>query len=274
MNKGDLLEKIIIDLEKIKQEKPLIHHLTNYVSANDSANITLSLGASPVMADNPAEVEEVIALAGALVLNIGTIGQGKEGGFFKAVRKANQLNIPVVLDPVGVGASSFRKKVVQELLEKNRIEVIKGNLAEIKSILEIPTKVRGVDSADESKDNQKIAQKMAETYRLISVITGEEDVISDGEEIITVKHGHPLMGQLTGTGCMTTSLIGCFLAVEGKPLIAATGGVLLMGLAGEKAAARASGPGSLRWRLQDEIYKIRGSRIKKLAEIGKINLHL
>ncbi|MTI61705.1 MAG: hydroxyethylthiazole kinase [Firmicutes bacterium] len=263
-----IVNKLIYEREKIREKKPLIHHITNYITANDSANITLSIGASPVMVDNPAEIKEIIQMADALVLNIGSLSPGQEEVCLKAVELANKRDVPVILDPVGAGAISIRKELVISLLSDYKINIIKGNLAEIKSIIDIPTSVKGVDSEDTMGGAGEAARELAWKYNTITVITGKQDFISDGKSIIIINNGVPILAMLTGTGCMTASLIGAFSAVEGGSLYAAAGGVLTMGIAGQLAARQSAGPGMLRYKLIDEVYHINENKYKKLAQIS------
>lgn len=267
MDYNKIVNKAICGREKIKEKKPLIHHITNYITANDSANITLSIGASPIMVDNPVEIEEIIEMADALVLNIGSLSPGQEGVCLKAVELANKRYVPVILDPVGAGAISIRKELVISLLSDYRINIIKGNLAEIKSIINMPTSVKGVDSEDTLGGDAEAARDLAWKYNTIAVITGKQDIISDGEGVVIIDNGDPSMSMVTGTGCMTASLIGAFSAVGQGDFYAAIGGVLTMGIAGQLAASQSTGPGMLRYKLMDEVYHINENKYKKLAKV-------
>ncbi len=260
MESTDIIDKVIEGRRLIKKKKPLIHHISNYVTANDSANIVLSIGASPVMADDINEIKEIIAMVNALVINIGTFKVIKKDIYLKAVELANKRNIPIVLDPVGAGSLSTRKEFILELLDNYKINIIKGNAAEIKSILNIPADVKGVDSEDISTNIIEAAGLLSGKYKTTVAVTGKKDIITDGKVKIAVKNGDPLLTFVTGTGCMTASLIGAFCATGMNDLCAAVGGVLTMGIAGELAAKKSVGPGSLRYHLMDEVYNIDGDK--------------
>ncbi|MTI54413.1 MAG: hydroxyethylthiazole kinase [Geosporobacter ferrireducens] len=222
--------------ETIKKDKPLIHHITNYVTVNDCANTVLALGGSPVMADDLAEVEEMVSLASALVMNVGTLNQRTIEAFVLAGKKANALGTPVVLDPVGVGATALRTQTVQRILEEVQLSVLRGNMSEIKSIYGQGGKTRGVDSIDDSlMGGREIALELAKRLNCVVVITGATDIVSDGEQVFYIENGHEMLSRVTGTGCMTTSLIGLCVGTKKNPFHAAIMGTAVMGLAGEKA---------------------------------------
>ncbi len=270
MESTNIIGKIIEGRRLIKEKRPLIHHITNYVTANDSANIALSIGASPVMADDIYEIKEVIGMANALVINIGTFEVIKKDIYLKAVELANKKNIPVVLDPVGAGAFSTRKEFILDLLDNYKINIIKGNAAEIKSIVNMPADVKGVDSEDISVNIIEAAGLLSGKYKTTVAVTGEKDIITDGKVIITVKNGDPLLAFVTGTGCMTASLIGAFCATDMNDLYAAVAGVLTMGIAGELAAKKSFGPGILRYLLMDEVYNINGNKYNDYHKIKSL----
>lgn len=262
-----IIKKVIDGRQKIKEMKPLVHHITNYVTATDLANITLCSGAYPVMVDNKDEIEDIIRVCDSLVLNIGTLSPEGSKLCFSAVELANRLNKSIILDPVGVGAINSRKELVQKLLEENSITIVKGNLAEIKSIINLPTRLKGVDSLDESGDFLKAAMMLARKHETIAVVTGERDVITNGREIVTIENGDSLLTSVTGAGCMTASLIGCFCGTGIEPFYAAIGGILTMTIAGELAAKGSNGPGMFHYRLMDEIYNVGPSEYNNLAKI-------
>lgn len=223
-------------LESIKINKPMVHHITNYVTANDCANIVLALGGSPVMAEDPREVEEVVSLSSALVLNTGTLNHFKIDSFILAGKKANSLGIPVILDPVGVGATKLRTQVVSRILEEVRISVLRGNMSEIKHIYGAGGITRGVDSTDNSRDGGKeVALSLANRLKAVVAITGELDIVSDGNKVYCIENGHRMLSRVTGTGCMTSSLIGLCCGGGAEPLKGAIFGIMIMGLSGERA---------------------------------------
>lgn len=258
-------------LEKIKREKPLVHHITNYVTVNDCANVTLALGGSPVMADDPKEVEEMVSIASALVLNIGTLNERTIESFIIAGKKANSLDVPVILDPVGVGATALRNKIVERILKEVKLSVLRGNMSEIKNIFGIEALTRGVDSIDDTLDGGvQIAVDLAKRLECTVVITGAVDIISDGEKVIYIKNGHSLLSRVTGTGCMSSSLIGVCCGTREDSLYGATLGIMIMGIAGEKAHERlkeCEGLGSFKVYLMDEISNFGMDDIKKRGKI-------
>lgn len=265
-----ILKKTARNLIKIKKEQPLVHHITNYVAANSQANITLSIGASPLMAEHPKEVKEILSLVNCLVINTGTITPGQLNLIIKCVGLAAEIGVSFVLDPVGVSCSKIRLNLVKEILNKYRPAVIKGNIAEIKTLAGKATTARGVDSLEEEGEIESIIKEFADNYDIITAVTGRVDYITDGETVISIENGSPLMKKVTGTGCMTGSLIAAFQSVETDPLLAAIGGVLTMALAGEKAASDNSGPGTLFTGLFDQVYWINERTIMNQSKL-KIN---
>lgn len=222
-------------LKNINTKKPLVLHLTNFVTINDCANMTLAIGASPIMSFEVSEAEELLSMSSALVLNIGTSTKESINNMLLVGKIANKLNVPIVLDPVGAGATTFRTNSIQKLLDELYISVIKGNLGEIKAISGLETKMKGVDSIDNDNNKETIAKNLANKYKNVIVISGKEDVVSDGRNTMIIKNGHPMLSNVTGTGCMTASLIGAFCGVTDDYLLAATSGILSMSLAGEYA---------------------------------------
>ncbi len=258
-------------LDAIRSKKPLIHHITNYVTVNDCANITICAGASPVMADSIDEVEDMTAIADALVLNIGTLSAPLIDSMIAAGKRANQKGIPVVLDPVGIGATKFRTDSVIRLLKEVKFTVIKGNAGEIGVLAGAQATVRGVDSGNLEGDRFEVTKRCAELTGSVVVMTGEVDIVSDGNTILTVSNGHSRMGALSGTGCMTASVIGAFCAVTENYLTAAACGVALMGLCGQKAAVYAKGPYSFREGLADEMSRLKSIEFAVDAKIKHVN---
>ena len=247
-------------LAEVKEKSPLVHHITNYVTVNDCANIVLAVGGSPVMADDEAEVAEMTAIASALVINLGTLNARTVKSMFLAGKKANQLGIPVVLDPVGVGATSFRTTTAEKLMQEIHLAVLRGNMSEIKSLAGIATKTRGVDAIDNGVDGPEIARSLAQRLHCSVAITGVQDIISDGIRTGYIDNGDRLLAKVTGTGCMATSLIGCYCGVTRDYYLAASAGIMTMGLAGEKAVANltpTAGIGSFKVGLFDAVYNLR-----------------
>jgi hydroxyethylthiazole kinase len=236
---------------------------------NYTANALLACGASPVMAHASEEVEEMVSLAGALVLNIGTLTPAWIEAMLKAGKRANALHIPVILDPVGAGATSLRTDSAKRLIEGLSIHVIRGNASEILSLArEIKgARPKGVDSVHTVDEAAEAAAALARDLRTTLAITGAVDLITNGERLCRVLNGHEMMGYVTGTGCTATAIIGAFLAVETNPLDAAATALSYFGLAGEKAATRATGPGSFQTALLDALYEMEPEELRAGAKI-------
>lgn len=260
-------------IQNIHIKKPLVHHITNYVTVNDCANITLAIGGSPIMADDANEVMDITALSNALIINIGTLTERTVESMLLAGKKANQQNIPVILDPVGVGASHFRNKVVEELMKQIRFSVIKGNASEIRFLAGGNSRSNGVDAASEDtqkkEETQQLAQSLAHKAQCVIAVTGATDIVTDGEKVVLLENGCPEMGLITGTGCMSTSLIAVFCASHGEQILHSTATALLsMGIAGEFAYKKTKliGTSSFRLAIIDEISQLNE---KKLVTYGK-----
>ena len=253
----DFTVRAALALEILRAKRPLIHHITNLVTINDSANAILSLGALPIMAHALEEVPQITSKAGALVLNTGTPTPGAFQAMLAAGKCANDLGIPVILDPVGGGSSSLRRQGVASLLENLTFTAIRGNLAEIQFIVHGHGDLVGVEAGGDLDLPGRIAlaKEGARSLGTIVAITGPRDVVAGSKETYLVVNGHPLLRRVTGTGCMATSVLAAFLAVEGGPLAAAAA-LAFYGLAGERAAQRAKGPGSLKTALFDELYNL------------------
>ena len=243
-------------LDRIKQQAPLIHNITNFVVMNSSANILLAVGASPVMAHSPDEVEEMTAMAGALVLNIGTLQADWVEVMILAGRAANAAGIPVILDPVGAGATRLRTDAVKRIMERCSISVLRGNASEILSLGSEEIKTKGVDSSlSLSEEIVPMAKAMARTLGCIIAISGEEDCITDGERVFRVGNGQPLMTRVTGIGCGLSALSGAFCAVDpATPLEAVTAAFAFYGRCADLAIASSDQPGSFFVAFLDRLY--------------------
>ncbi|MDX6452207.1 MAG: hydroxyethylthiazole kinase [Gaiellaceae bacterium] len=247
MNAGD-------SLRRLRETKPLVHQITNYVVMNETANATLALGALPVMAHAREEVEEMAAIAGALVLNIGTLSPHWVDAMLLAGRVANERGTPVVLDPVGAGATTYRTETAKRILDAIDVTVLRGNAGEVATLVGVDAEVRGVESIAAGGDPAELARQAGKQLGLVASVTGVVDHVSDGETVISIANGHPLMAAITGTGCMSSALTGCFLAVNREaPLTAAAEALVAFGVAGENAAVGAKGPGSFHVSLYDEL---------------------
>lgn len=252
-------------LEKIRKEKPLVHNITNYVVMNFTANTLLAMGASPVMAHAPEEVEEMAGLARALVINIGTLSSPWIDSMVLAGLKANSLGVPVVFDPVGSGATSLRTRTSRMIVDKMKISVVRGNASEILSLASEGTITKGVDAVHSVEDAAEAAKMISGQINSVVAITGKVDLITDGEKVIRCRNGHQLMGCITGTGCAATASIAAFAAVTGDCLEAAAAGLAFFGLAGEIAAERAKAPGSFAAALVDALYEITPDELQSRA---------
>jgi hydroxyethylthiazole kinase len=240
-------------LQLIRERKPLIHQITNYVVMNETANATLALGALPVMAHAIEEVEEFAAVADAVVLNIGTLSTPWVDAMLLAGIVANQKGIPVVLDPVGAGATRFRTETSLRILDQVDVAVLCGNAAECASLVGIETKIRGVESQGVEGNLDELARAAALKFDVIASMSGPTDHISDGAHSVSVSNGHPMLASITGTGCMSSAITACFLSVSNSSFEGALAARVAFGVAGEDAAAKANGPGSFHVLLYDAI---------------------
>ena len=240
----------------VRTQSPLVHNITNYVVMNNSANALLAIGASPVMAHWVSEMEEMTAIAGTLVLNIGTLDDKWIDGMLTAGKAAMRRDTPIVLDPVGVGATSQRAEAAMKIIEHCRPTIIRGNASEIMALVDASVKSRGVDSSASSDDALESAKRLAVDTGAVVVISGATDYITNGTDVYTVEGGNPIMATVTGMGCTSTAIVGAFAAVVEDPMIAATAAMAVMSLAGERAAANARGNGSMQMHFLDELYNL------------------
>ena len=199
-------------LKAVRKENPLIHNITNYVVMNYTANALLAFGASPIMAHAIEEVEEIVSMARALVLNIGTLTKEWINSMILAGEKASQLGIPIILDPVGSGATAFRTDSVKRIINKCKIDVIRGNASEILSLCHQGANTKGVDTIHSVEDAMVPAKELAKELQTTICITGPVDLVTDGDRVVRVSNGHEMMSLVTGTGCTATAIIGAFLA--------------------------------------------------------------
>ena len=233
------------NLAAVRNQRPLVHNITNFVVMNYTANALLAMGASPVMAHAADEVEEMVALAGALVLNIGTLTAEWVESMIKAGRKASACKIPVVLDPVGSGATAFRTRSARRIIAETRPAVVRGNASEVLSLADASSKTRGVDSTHAVGQATAAARALASELGATLAITGPEDLVTDGTRVVRIANGHPLMGRVTGTGCAATVTIGAFLAVDPDPIGATATALAYFGLAGRGGRPARGRPGQL-----------------------------
>ena len=273
-------KKIIELLKSVKEKNPLVHHITNYVTVNDCANITLAIGGSPVMAEDINEVRDMVSLASSLVINIGTLNSKSVQSMLVAGKRANKLKIPVILDPVGAGATAYRTDTAKRIISEVKLAVIRGNLSEIKTLYGVHSKTKGVDSSDsisangsELKEEKEMAKALASKLNTVVAITGAVDIITDGKTLYCVENGHKIMAKVTGTGCMCTSLIGSYLGAGDNNLLAALSGVVSMGIAGETAFEgldkNNGGTGTLKVKILDAIYNLSKTEIIERSKINE-----
>jgi hydroxyethylthiazole kinase len=258
-------------LRELREQKPLVHQITNYVVMNETANATLALGALPVMAHAREEVEEMVALASALVLNIGTLSEQWIEAMILAGRAAGARGIPVVLDPVGAGATAYRTDTARRILDEVRVTVLRGNAGEVATLVGAEAEVRGVESIAAGIEAPELARQAALRLGLVASVTGPVDHVSDGERVLAVANGHPLLAAVTGTGCISSALTGCFLAAKpNEPLEAAAEALAALGVAAEDAAAGAGGPGTFHARLYDALAALDPDTLDGRARISEL----
>src|SRR2546422_5288980 len=237
-------EEVADLLARVRERRPLIHHITNFVTAGDVANVTLALGAAPVMTQAPEEVEEMASQAAALVLNIGTLTAQAVAAMTKAGHRANARGIPVILDPVGAGATAFRTAQARQCRAEVRRACVRCNAGEIAALGGRAGAVRGVDAAGVVGGLPDLARCLAREMRTAIAATGVEDLVTDGAATVRIANGHPLLARITGSGCMATAAVAAACAVEPVPLAAAVAGLVWFEVAAEAAAERASRPGA------------------------------
>ena len=254
-------------LQKVRREAPVVHHLTNWVTIYDCAQVVKTLGASPVMAHAPEEVAEMTQIASALVLNIGTLTVDLVEAMKTAAAGANRKGIPVILDVCGAGATALRDRKVFELLDEVSIAVIKGNASEIARVSGQKIRTRGVDAGEVTTDLPALAQALAVRRRATVVITGQTDIVANEKGVYRVKNGHVLMTSVVGTGCMAASVIGAFAAVEPDCRKAAACALAAYGIAAELAAKKARGPASFKAALFDCLYRLDQATVAKRQRI-------
>ena len=258
-------------INTVKEKNPLVTHYTNNVTINDCANITLAIGASPLMSFSYEEVDDIVSVASSVVINIGTMNSEYVDIFIKAEKAANKYNKPVILDPVGVFATKARMELTNKLLNEVKFDVVKGNISEIKFIGGFDVKGKGVDSFDDGSDATEIVKRVAQKLESVVVATGKVDIITDGKSTYKVNNGTQKLKGITGTGCMTASLIASFMACTDNNLQAATMGTLAMSLCGELADKDNISLGSFKVKLMDNIYTLDIDTLNKYANVDFIS---
>lgn len=254
-------------VEKIRQNSPVVHNITNYVVMNNSANALLAIGASPVMAHAEEEVEDMVNIAGALVINIGTLSPHWIRAMLRAVHQAKKMNIPVVLDPVGAGATAYRTSTARELIQEGPPAIIRGNASEIMALVKGDAKTKGVESTRSSHTAVDAARQLNKIYGSVICVSGSTDYIIYGNDVTKVMNGHSMMTKVTGMGCIATAICGAFAAVNHKFAKAAAQAMAVMGIAGEIAVENAPGPGSLQVNFLDTLYRLSEKSINRYLKI-------
>jgi hydroxyethylthiazole kinase len=257
-------------LERIRRVKPVVHSITNYVVMNSTANVLLAMGASPIMAHAPEEMEDLSKISSALVINIGTLSRPWIESMHLAARVAVEMGKPYLLDPVGSGATRLRTETALGLIKSSLPTVIRGNASEVLSLSPQGGTTRGVDSIHSTEDAIDAARAIAKSLGTVIAVTGERDLVTDGDRSLIVTGGHPLMGYVTGTGCAASVIIGAFLAQERDTVLASACGLAFFGLAGERAAVAAPSPGSFWTKVLDELYMITPDDLEAKARIHNV----
>jgi hydroxyethylthiazole kinase len=252
----------------IRAKSPLVHNITNYVVMNNTANALLAIGASPVMIHAEEEVADMAALASALVINIGTLSEPWVRGMFKAFAAAAGKGVPVIIDPVGAGATPYRTRTIRQLIHAGEPAIIRGNASEIMALTDDMFQTKGVDSTAGSDEAVSAAQHIAGDRKCVVCISGEVDYIVNAEKVVQVQNGHPMMTKVTGLGCTASALCGAFAAVEKNSLAAAVKAMTVMGIAGEMAAEQSRGPGSLQMHFLDILYGLSETDISRHLQTG------
>ncbi|MEM6264433.1 MAG: hydroxyethylthiazole kinase [Bacteroidota bacterium] len=241
---------------KVRTNSPLVHNITNYVVMNNTANALLAAGASPIMSHAEQEVQDMVNISGALVVNIGTLSPHWVQAMDMAVKKAAETATPWVLDPVGAGATPYRNAVLADLMEAAAPTVIRGNASEIRALRIAGAKTKGVDSTHSSEEATEAAKSLNADYGSVVCISGATDIVVSGDQMATLSNGDSMMGRVTGMGCSASALIGAFLAIEPDAFAATTAAMALMGVVGTLAAGQAQGPGSFQVALLDQLYQV------------------
>lgn len=250
------------DVKAIREKSPLVHNITNFVVMNNTANALLSLGASPVMAHAVEEVADMAKIASALVINIGTLSEHWIEGMEIAIQTAGLRKIPIIIDPVGAGATKFRTKTVKELFAISTPTVIRGNASEIMALVDTNITTKGVDSSQSSDSALKAALSLAKEYKCIVVVSGITDIITDGQKTIFIENGDLMMPKVTGLGCTASALTGAFCAVNSNYLEACANAMAVMGICGELAVKQSKGPASLQMNFLDTLYNLSQNEIE------------
>ena len=261
MEERELRRRAAEALDRLQRTRPLVHHLTNLVIMADTANATLHVGASPVMAHAREEVEEMASIADAIVLNIGTLEPDWVEAMILAGKKGRERGVPVILDPVGAGATSYRTAVAHRILKEVGPAIVRGNAGEIGTLAGAGGEVKGVDSLGGLENPGEVAQEAAARWDCVVAITGRQDYVADADRRLAVDNGHAWLTTITGTGCMATAVIGAFAAVGPDPVVAAASALACFGVAAELASEQCAGPGFFKSELFDALFNLTPERL-------------
>ncbi len=261
------IQSLIQDLNSVREKSPLVHNITNYVVMNNTANGLLAIGASPVMAHSIDEVAEMASIASSLVINIGTLEAQWVKAMLIAGKTALDKGTPIIFDPVGAGATSYRTRVCEQIIEECKPSIIRGNASEIIALCNSNVQTKGVDSTDSSDSALESARLLANQTNAVVVVSGETDYITDGKTTELVKNGSPLMARVTGMGCTATAVVAAFVAINPNMLEAAAHAMSIMGISGEIAATKSRGNGSMQVNFLDELYNLNEETIRKYIRL-------
>ena len=256
------------DLTNVRAKKPLVHHITNFVVMNETANATLAIGGLPIMAHAKEEVEEMVSMASALLFNIGTLWPELIDSMVIAGKKANETGVPIILDPVGAGATKLRTDSAKRLLEELDISIVRGNAAEISILAGLEAEIKGVEAISQDSEPFQVAEDFAIKSGSIACVTGKDDFVSDGDQTVKISNGHPALASITGTGCMSTTITACFAGVQEDRLQATVSAMIAFGVAGENAAAVSNKPGTFHAALYDAIADLNQEDVGNKANIN------
>ncbi|WP_186580690.1 hydroxyethylthiazole kinase [Aquibacillus kalidii] len=258
-------------IDQVRDKQPLVHNITNQVVINFTANGLYALGAAPVMANAVEEAADMASNADALLLNIGTLTSAQVEAMILAGKAANQKGIPVVLDPVGVGATHFRSRAAEKILKEVKVSFIRGNAGEVGHLAGLTSQMRGVDASGES-DNKLVAHQAVKTLGVPVIVTGKQDVITDGKTTYVISNGHFLLTKVTGAGCLLSSVVAAFLANSDNYLDAAASAVGFYGVAAEIAAQHTNAPGSFQVAFLDSLYELRSEVVEETIKLERLKL--
>lgn len=253
-------------MDNVRAKCPLVHLITNYVTVNDCANIAICAGGSPIMTDEKKDVVDISRISSAVVLNMGTLNERTVESMLLAGKIANENGVPVVFDPVGAGASEYRNRIAALILDKVRVDVIKGNAGEIGYLSGVGGTVKGVDSVS-SSDDRAAVETLARKYGCIVGMSGKTDYVSDGTETVKLDNGHDLMGCVSGTGCMLSAVVGCYVGANGASVRSVAAAMTALSLAGEIAGPGSSGPGTFKPRMLDALYNLTDEQFESMRKI-------